>query len=171
MNPGEDFQYLLDKQVKEMHQKAAALTEALNQASATASSQDGSVTVTVEPNGALRELTLGHRACELGPAKLTSAIMNTVRTAQRQAANKVTDSFVAINGDDDAAGLMRSFLPAPVEPTSPEFAAPAEEAPPMRPEKEPTQTMAPGTTEPGGQVRGRRPERTEDVDDGEMRPW
>jgi len=108
LSPGEDFQYLLDKQVREMQGKAAALTEAFAESSATVTSRDGAVKVTVAPNGSLSNLELGHRACEMGPARLTAAIMEAVRTAQRQTARTVADSFIAINGDGETADLIRS---------------------------------------------------------------
>lgn len=163
---GEDFQHILDKQVKEMQEKAAALKDAFAAAATTVSSRDGSVTVTVEPNGALSNLQLGHRACELGSARLTTTIMETVREAQRQTARRVSDSFTLINGDGETAELVRSFLP--VEEPTEEEAAQEKFAADMAPEPEPTPPAAPPAS-PRPTPRRRRPT-TSDGED-EMRPW
>lgn len=141
LGPGEDFQLLLERQVREMQAKAAALNEALSSAGATVRTRDGAVTVTLAPNGALTNLELGHRACELGPARLTAAIMGAVRDAQRQTARAVADSFATINGDSESTDMVRSFLPPDPPPPS---------APPAPP--------------------GRRPQADDSADD-ESNPW
>ncbi|MDQ0376805.1 YbaB/EbfC family nucleoid-associated protein [Amycolatopsis thermophila] len=161
--PGEDFQHLLEKQVREMQQKAAALQDALGEASATVRSKDGSVTVTIAPNGALQRLELGHRACDLGPARLTAAIMEAVREGQRQAARAVADSFTAIAGEGESADVIKSFLP-PVEDEPEDFAEPeAEATPPPPPPPVPPVQQRPAPRRP-------RPAAPAD-DDDEMRPW
>ncbi|ROS39584.1 YbaB/EbfC family nucleoid-associated protein [Amycolatopsis thermoflava] len=166
LRPGEDFQHLLEQQVREMQQKAAALQDALGEASATVRSKDGSVTVTIAPNGALQRLELGHRACDLGPARLTAAIMEAVREGQRQAARAVSDSFTAIAGDGESAEVIKSFLP-PVEDEPEDFAEPEAEAtpppPPPVPPVSPVQQQRPAPRRP-------RPASPAD-DDDEMRPW
>ncbi|MEU0469497.1 YbaB/EbfC family nucleoid-associated protein [Amycolatopsis sp. NPDC006131] len=165
LRPGEDFQHLLEQQVREMQQKAAALQDALGEASATVRSKDGSVTVTIAPNGALQSLELGHRACDLGPARLTAAIMQAVREGQRQAARAMSDSFTAIAGDGESAEVIRSFLP-PVEDELEDFAEPeAEAAPPPPPSVPP---VSPVQQRPA--PRRPRPASPAD-DDDEMRPW
>jgi len=176
LSPGEDFQYLLDKQVREMQGKAAALTEAFAESSATVTSRDGAVKVTVAPNGSLSNLELGHRACEMGPARLTAAIMEAVRTAQRQTARTVADSFIAINGDGETADLIRSFLPVEEEEPTPaandQFAGTPElepePTPPARPvPPAPSARPAPPTAPPP--TRRSRP--AGNGDDDEMSPW
>lgn len=132
LRPGEDFQLLLDRQVREMQSKAAALNEALSTAGATVRTRDGAVTVTLAPNGALTNLELGHRACDLGPARLTAAIMGAVRDAQRQTARAVADSFATIDGDTESTAMVRSFLP-PDPPPDGDFAAPEASEPPPPP--------------------------------------
>ena len=163
LGPGEDFQLLLERQVREMQSKAAALNEALSSAGATVRTRDGSVTVTLAPNGALTNLELGHRACELGPARLTAAIMGAVRDAQRQTARAVADSFATINGDGESTDMVRSFLP-PDPPPDGGFAAPesAETAPPPAP-------APPAPPSPPSAPR-RRPA-ADDRPDDESNPW
>ncbi|WP_410640927.1 YbaB/EbfC family nucleoid-associated protein [Amycolatopsis sp. lyj-346] len=158
LGPGEDFQLLLERQVREMQSKAAALNEALSSAGATVRTRDGSVTVTLAPNGALTNLELGHRACELGPARLTAAIMGAVRDAQRQTARAVADSFATINGDGESTEMVRSFLP-PDPPPDGDFAAP-DSAEPTPPPPPPAPPSAPR----------RRPAAAERPDD-ESNPW
>jgi DNA-binding protein YbaB len=157
LGPGEDFQLLLERQVRDMQAKAAALNEALSAAGATVRSRDGAVIVTLAPNGALTNLELGHRACELGPARLTAAIMSTVREAQRQTARSVADSFATINGDGESTDMVRSFLP-PDPPPDGDFAAPES--------VEPERTPPPTTPPPAPR---RRP--AADDHDDESNPW
>jgi DNA-binding protein YbaB len=160
LGPGEDFQLLLERQVREMQSKAAALNEALSSAGATVRSRDGSVTVTLAPNGALTNLELGHRACELGPARLTAAIMGAVRDAQRQTARAVADSFATINGDGESTEMVRSFLP-PDPPPDGDFAAPENTGPtPPPPPAPPSPPSAP-----------RRRPAADDRPDDESNPW
>ncbi|RSD12064.1 YbaB/EbfC family nucleoid-associated protein [Amycolatopsis eburnea] len=164
LGPGEDFQLLLERQVREMQSKAAALNEAISAAGATVRTRDGAVTVTLAPNGALTNLELGHRACELGPARLTKAIMGAVRDAQRQTARAVADSFATINGDGESTDMVRSFLPPDPPPdgdfAAPESAAEPERTPPPAPPRPPAPPSAPR----------RRPPADDHLDD-ESNPW
>ncbi|MBE1493046.1 DNA-binding protein YbaB [Amycolatopsis lexingtonensis] len=167
LGPGEDFQLLLERQVREMQSKAAALNEAISAAGATVRTRDGAVTVTLAPNGALTNLELGHRACELGPARLTKAIMGAVRDAQRQTARAVADSFATINGDGESTDMVRSFLP-PDPPPDGDFAAPENAAEPERtPPPAPPRPAAPPA--PPSAPR-RRPPADDHLDD-ESNPW
>jgi DNA-binding protein YbaB len=180
LSPGEDFQYLLDKQIREMQGKAAALTEAFAESSATVSSRDGAVKVTVAANGSLSNLELGNRACEMGPARLTAAIMETVRAAQRKTANTVADSFIAINGDGETADLIRSFLPVeeeePVPAANDQFAGTPEPEPEATPPSRPVPPVppvrpAPPTAAPAPPPPPRRSRPAGNGDDDEMSPW
>ncbi|MGW4057889.1 YbaB/EbfC family nucleoid-associated protein [Amycolatopsis sp. NPDC004747] len=165
LGPGEDFQLLLERQVREMQSKAAALNEAISSAGATVRTRDGSVTVTLAPNGALTNLELGHRACELGPARLTAAIMGAVRDAQRQTARAVADSFATINGDGESTEMVRSFLP-PDPPPDGNFADP-EGAEPTPPPPAPPARPAP----PAPPSAPRRRPAADDRPDDESNPW
>ena len=167
LGPGEDFQLLLERQVREMQSKAAALNEAISSAGATVRTRDGAVTVTLAPNGALTNLELGHRACELGPARLTKAIMGAVRDAQRQTARAVADSFATINGDGESTEMVRSFLP-PDPPPDGDFAAPESAAEPER--TPPPASPRPAAMPPPPSVPRRRPRADDPVDD-ESNPW
>ncbi len=173
---GEDFELVLERQVRDMRAKADALTEAMAEAAATVRTHDGSVTVTVAANGALQNLELGHRACELGPARLTAAIMGAVRDAQRKTANTVASSFAEITGEGEAADLVRSFLPPePEADEAGEFAAPEPADPPPPPVGPPPRPPAPPRSGPPAPPAARPPApprrpRPDDHDD-EMNPW
>lgn len=173
LGPGEDFQLLLERQVRDMQSKAAALNEALSAAGATVRSRDGAVTVTLAPNGALTNLELGHRACELGPARLTSTIMGAVREAQRKTARSVADSFAAINGDSESTDMVRSFLPPDPPPdgdfAAPESAEPERTPPPPAPPAAPPPPPRPGPPQSGPAPRRRPP--ADDHFDDESNPW
>jgi DNA-binding protein YbaB len=174
LGPGEDFQLLLERQVRDMQSKAAALSEALSEAGATVRTRDGAVTVTLAPNGALTNLELGHRACEMGPARLTAAIMGAVRDAQRQTARRVADSFATINGDGESTEMVRSFLP-PDPPPDGDFAAPGGAEPERTPPPAATPPPPPPPPRPAGPPSAgpapRRRPPAEDHPDDEANPW
>ncbi|RLK54013.1 YbaB/EbfC family nucleoid-associated protein, partial [Actinokineospora cianjurensis] len=80
-----DTQLALD----ELRSRAADLTTRLSTDRVTESSPDGSVTVTLSLTGALIDLTLNHRACALGPTRLTATILQTTAAAQVRATHQV----------------------------------------------------------------------------------
>nr|WP_230424144.1 YbaB/EbfC family nucleoid-associated protein [Prauserella cavernicola] len=87
------------------------MQDTLAAAAATVTSRDSSVTVSLEPNGGLRNIQLGKRACELGEARLTATIMDTVRQAQSQTAHAVAASVESIMGSGEVLDMKRGFLP------------------------------------------------------------
>ncbi|OXM43219.1 hypothetical protein CFP75_39605 [Amycolatopsis alba DSM 44262] len=161
-----------------MQEKATRLEEAFAAAGATVTSPDGSVTVTLAPNGALSNIQLGRRACALGEARLTATIMTTVREAQSRTARAVTSSVEAIVGDGEAVEMMKSFLPpepavdAYIDQVE-KFAEPPEreQAPPtprpFTPPPPPSQQQPPPRQAPPPR---RRPAR-DDMDEDEGNPW
>jgi DNA-binding protein YbaB len=180
---GEDFALLLEREDRKLQEKASALTAAFTASAATARSADGSVTVKVEANGSLSAIEFGNRACALGPARLSALVMQTVREAQRKTVERITESYVEINGNDEAAELVRTFLPktedagesAPENPEQNKWAPEAhnEDRPPQ-----PGRWTPPGGAmpQPGGPVRppnpaSPRPRRPSTSDDDEMSPW
>jgi DNA-binding protein YbaB len=88
------------------------LKENLGSALVTVRSPDESVTVTIGPNGSLKDLQLSHRAAEHTPQQLGSLIMTTVRRAQRAMAEKVVEAVSEFGGgENDASKLIRNYLP------------------------------------------------------------
>lgn len=166
---GEDFALLLEREAKKLEEKAQALTAAFTASASTVSSPDGSVTVTVEANGSLSAIEFGNRATSLGPARLSSLVMQTVREAQRKTVEKVTESYTEINGEDEAARLVRTYLPkvedeAPDEPEQDKWAPEAHnEPPPPQAGYRPPPPQA-GPPQPGRPVRPPNPRRREPGD-------
>jgi DNA-binding protein YbaB len=93
----------------DLQNRTTRLQEDINNAIVTVSSPDEAVTVTIGPNGALHNLSLGHRAAGHSPTKLTSLIMNTVRTAQRTAAEKVSEAFIPF-GNPELTEQTRKYM-------------------------------------------------------------
>ncbi|GAA1211002.1 YbaB/EbfC family nucleoid-associated protein [Prauserella alba] len=169
LRPGEDLQHYVERQAVEMQQRAAELQDAFSAAAATVSSRDGAVTVSLAPNGALRNIQLGKRACELGEARLTTTIMDTVREAQRQTAQAVAGSVESIMGGGEVLEMMQGFLP-----TDPAAASGTDRAAFAEPPEPDTQPQTPGSAAPPppppGPAPRRRPAR-DDADDDEVNPW
>ncbi|WP_328451166.1 MULTISPECIES: YbaB/EbfC family nucleoid-associated protein [unclassified Amycolatopsis] len=117
----------------EIARRAAEAKVRLQHISATATSADGAVTVTVNTSGALQELTFGPRADELPRARLAAAVVATAKRAQVQAAQQLTSVMAPVIGaDSDAMKFLREQIP---EPELPEEESPREFArkPPPRP--------------------------------------
>lgn len=118
----ETDQWLADfeSQLADLRQKSEDLQESIAAAVSTATSKDGTVTVTVGPNGGLRDLRLGHRAVELGAARLTALILETSRDAQRQVVAKVRAAFEPLGAGTEAMSLYSDAVPddlvTPAEP-------------------------------------------------------
>jgi len=107
-------QWLTDMQTRmaDLQQKSADLAENLAQASATATSNDGAVTVTIAPTGALQNLELTQRAAGMSPGKLTASIMEAVRKGQHAASAKMVEAFAPLGAGTESMDLVLSYLPA-----------------------------------------------------------
>ena len=98
----------------EIARRAAEAKARLERIAATATSQDGAVTVTVNTSGALRELTFGPRADELPRARLAATVVATAKRAQVQAAQQLASVMAPVIGSDsDAMKFLREQIPAP----------------------------------------------------------
>lgn len=144
-----------EARLADLQQKSQSLEYDIAASTATATSRDGAVTVTVGPNGGLQNLVLGHRAVELGAAQLTSLILSTARTAQKEAAGKVLEAFKPLGEGTEAYQMVTHVITADEEP---ETAAGDED---------PNERRAPVNT-PAPQGR-RRP--ADDEDEDETQPW
>ncbi|MEV8609855.1 YbaB/EbfC family nucleoid-associated protein [Amycolatopsis sp. NPDC051373] len=106
----DDFQ----RRVDDMRAKSVALQEKLTEAEGKARSSDGLITVTVTPNGALKNLHIDDRALRSsGGAQLTATIMETYGKAQRQVSREVADALEPLAGGTEMMDVVRSFLPEP----------------------------------------------------------
>ncbi|RSD10888.1 YbaB/EbfC family DNA-binding protein [Amycolatopsis eburnea] len=107
----------------EIVRRAAEAKARLEHVSATASSPDGAVTVTVNTSGALQELTFGARADELPRARLAQAVLAAAKRAQVDAARQLTAIMAPVIGpDSDAMHFLQEQIPAPELPEEPEKA-------------------------------------------------
>ncbi|SFR05252.1 YbaB/EbfC DNA-binding family protein [Lentzea waywayandensis] len=169
MNPANPYQWVEEYEAKlaDLKQKSEDLTENFAAASATVTSKDGAVTVTVGPNGGLQNLQLGHRAVELGGPRLTALILETARKAQKQAATQVLELFKPLGEGTEAYQMVSDSIPDDEveEGTDPYDEVDDEPEPaPAAPASKP----AAAAPQPAP-VRGRR--RADDDDDDDDNPW
>lgn len=162
----QDWLGQFQRRVDDMRAKSLALQEKLAQASATAQSRNGLVSVTVGPNGGLQDLVINEQAIRGGmsAATLTSTIMETYARAQQKAATEVADALEPLAGNSEMMQVVRSFLPPPDDEDDPGFTDPPEPPPPSPPS--PVARPEPPQPPPAR----RRPSRPDD-DDLEMDPW
>lgn len=170
MNPANPTQWVEEYEAKlaDLKKKSEDLQENFAASTATVKSRDGSVTVTVGPNGGLQNLVLGHRAVELGAAKLTAVILETARQAQKQAAEKVLEIFKPLGEGTEAYQMVSDAIPddEDAEETTDTYdeiddePAPAPAPPPV---------SRPAAAPQAAPVRGRR--RAADDEDDDNQPW
>jgi DNA-binding protein YbaB len=170
--------------MQDVQQKAARLTEGLAASSASKSSPDGAVTVTVGANGALLNLEFGRRVAEHAPPQLSALIMRTVRDAQRAASEKVGEALQEFGDDGAIMAQYANFQPPPPEdppsgpaqnhPESGAFAQPPEPDPVTPPQPAaatpPPPPAPPAPPSPPAAPRRSRPGAGSD-DDGDLAPW
>lgn len=91
--------------------RAARARDDLVAVTATATSRDGAVRLTVGPGGALLALVLGHAADGLGRAELAEAILATAEQARAEAADRAARAVAGLVGDDsEAMRVLRSSM-------------------------------------------------------------
>ena len=103
----------LRRQAEDLETKAAQLRTELNTATATTTSPDGAVTVTLSPTGALQNITFGPAASKVPPEKLGPLVMQTVQAAQRQVSERVTASVARPFGNQETMDFITQFMPKP----------------------------------------------------------
>lgn len=169
--------------VNGLKQAAADLGENLAAATVTVSSPDGSVTVTIAPNGSLRDMKFSHRVAEHSPAALSALVMKTVARGQRAVAEKVVEAFAPVGAGTSAMTLLTSYVPED-EPQDPaptnrydELVPETPAAPQQRPQPQPPQQSIPQPQpqpQPAPVARPRtapQPGAVVDADFDEERPW
>ncbi|MEU4767553.1 YbaB/EbfC family nucleoid-associated protein [Actinosynnema sp. NPDC023794] len=104
--------------LEDLRHRSAQLQEDIDNSAVTLSSRDEAVTVTVGPNGALHNLSLGHRAAGITPTQLTTLIMSTVRDAQRRVAARVSEAFIPFGNPEltEQTKNLITYLPPDDEP-------------------------------------------------------
>jgi len=103
----------LRQQAETLETRATELRTELANASATATSPDGAVTVTLSPTGALQNITFSPKSANHTPDALGPLVMKTVAAAQREVSNRVTASLAAQFGDPETMDFITQFMPKP----------------------------------------------------------
>jgi DNA-binding protein YbaB len=159
--------------MRDVQEKAAKLTEGLAASSATKSSPDSAVTVTVGANGALLKLEFGRRVGEHAPPQLAALIMRTVREAQRGASEKVGEALQEFGDDGAILAQYKNFQPPPPEepPAGSPQNRPAPSAFDQPPAPDPvTPPTPPAAAPPSPPPVSRRPRGNQD-DGDDLAPW
>jgi DNA-binding protein YbaB len=103
-----------EEKVANVQQKAAAFRENLDASGATEASDDGSLRVTVAPNGALTDLTIDDTAMRRSGGELATQIIKLARKAQRAAAVNVAEAFAPLAGaDSESLRMVTGYIPPP----------------------------------------------------------
>jgi DNA-binding protein YbaB len=109
-----------EAKIAEVQQKAAEFKENLERSGASEASEDGTLRVTVAPNGALTDLTIDDTALRGSGGELATRIMKLARQAQRAAAVHVVEAFAPLAGEDsESLHMVTGYLP-PEEEDEPE---------------------------------------------------
>jgi DNA-binding protein YbaB len=103
---------MLREKAQQLETDAARIREELATASATASSPDGAVTVTLSPTGALQDITFSAKAANHKPEALGPVVMQAVAAAQRAVSERVARSV----GDPSTADYLRGLMPEAEQP-------------------------------------------------------
>jgi DNA-binding protein YbaB len=118
-NPFQDPESMLRElreQAAELETRATRLRDDLAAASATATSPDGAVTVTLSPTGALQDISFTAKAAAHKPEALGPLVMKTVQAAQREVSSRVAASLAEQFGDPETMDFITQFMPQPEEP-------------------------------------------------------
>ena len=153
-----------EAKLADLKKKSEDLQENFTASSATVTSKDGSVTVTVGPNGGLQNLQLGRRAMEMSAAQLTGAILQTAALAQRQAAEKVLGVFQPLGEGTEAMAMVSDAIPSDevdLDEADDEVEEPVEPPPPVRRPAPAAPTVRPPT----------RPRPAANDEDDDNQPW
>lgn len=150
-NAGDDFAGF-DAEMAQLKARAESAQEQIQTATATVSSPDGAVTVTVGASGALTDIRLGDRAYERPPRALAALLMQLCGKAQQRVSAQVMTAFGGLVGESSAAmDMLTQFLPADPEPETedPASGTPDQEWPrPQQTAPRPPAPPAPPRTPP-----------------------
>ncbi|MEV8437118.1 YbaB/EbfC family nucleoid-associated protein [Actinosynnema sp. NPDC051121] len=160
-----------EAKLADLQRKSADLQENFQNSQATASSPDGAVTITVGPNGGLLDIRLGHRATELGSARLTALIMQTAKVAQKQAAQQVMAAFEPLGEGTEAMRMVSDAIPDDeVEDDESDYAEPDYAEPEPEPARPPVPQLPTAQAPQARQVPARAARPGDDEDD-DNQPW
>ncbi len=154
--------------IDEVKAKTAEFQQNLEASGATETSPDGSISVSVAPNGSLTDLRIDESAWRGSGGELAGKIMHLARRAQRAAAVHVAEAFAPLGADSEAMHMVTGYIPEP-EPDDDQdrgagyaFDAEQEPAPPAPPPAPPARPEPPRMEPPR---RPARPPRRDDDED------
>jgi DNA-binding protein YbaB len=101
--------------IADVKAKTEAFQQNLEAAGATEMSPDGTLSVTVAPNGSLTNLRIDEAAWRGSGAELAGKIMHLARKAQRAAAVNVAEAFAPLGADSEAMHMVTGYIPEPEE--------------------------------------------------------
>lgn len=109
--------------IEDIKAKTSEFQENLEASGVTESAPDGSITVSVAPNGSLTDLRIAESAWRGNGSELAGRIMQLARKAQRAAAVNVADAFAPLGADSEAMHMVTGYLPEPEEDDEPDDGA------------------------------------------------
>ncbi|KAA9150955.1 YbaB/EbfC family nucleoid-associated protein, partial [Amycolatopsis acidicola] len=119
--PGDDPFAAFGAEMAELKAKAERIQESVRAATATVSSPDGSVTVTVGAGGVVTGLEFGKRAYDRRPAALSALVLQLLGKAQQQIGAQVAEAFGGLVGENSAAmEVLQEYLPEEDDEEEPE---------------------------------------------------
>jgi len=153
--------------IADVKAKTEAFQRDLEQAGATETSPDGSLSVTVAPNGSLTNLRIDESAWRGSGAELAGKIMHLARKAQRAAAVNVAEAFAPLGSpDSEALRMITGYIPEPEEDEEkPEGPTYSFDEPQTRPDPTPSIPPPVRPEPPRGPVRRRADEDDDFSDD------
>lgn len=95
-----------EKKAEQLQRQLEASQEAMQNARGEATSSDGSVEVAAGVGGAVEKLRLTPKAMQLGHDALGQLIIETIRTAQAQAAHAAQEGMRPLLGDGEAMNFL-----------------------------------------------------------------
>jgi DNA-binding protein YbaB len=120
----DDVLRTLRERAADVEERARRMSAGFAAATATASSPDGAVTVTLSPTGALQDISFSAKAAGHKPEALGPLVMSAVHAARRQASAKLTETLEGTFGDPSTMDFFRKFVPEPEPPAKPARRAP-----------------------------------------------
>jgi DNA-binding protein YbaB len=99
--------------IDDIKARTAEFQENLEASGVTETSPDGSVSVSVAPNGSLTNLRIDESAWRGSGAELAGKIMHLARKAQRSAAVNVAEAFAPLGADSEAMHMVTGYIPEP----------------------------------------------------------
>lgn len=100
------------RRIDQLGARVAGAQRELAGLTATAVSTHNEVTVTVDPSGALLELTFGPRADELSRPRLAQLVLVTARQARAMVAERTREALAPITAGTRAEQLLDRYRPA-----------------------------------------------------------